>query len=398
MLTNKQIALKLISAYLSVNELSMSVERARSKFDSLSVNNDVASGSPSSSDPEVFQKDFMGKDESSMKDIEEWLRKADTQKDNIENFALDLNNHLKDKTYLVGNSATAADITAFAHVNSFMANASDETRANLNYFTRWFNLIQNIIPIDSIQAVGFNIVEINKNIKPQISNSKSDNSKELDKKSEVVSSNSAGSAQGVNEGKKDKQAKKEKKEKKPAAPKEIVPTVPSMIDLRVGRIVKVEKHPDADSLYVEQIDVGEAEPRTVVSGLVKYYTLEEMQNRLVIAVCNLKPAAMRGIKSYAMVLCASHTESGDAAPSKVEFIEPPTGSNPGDRASFDGFQNQEPEPLLNPKKKIWETIQPGFITSNDLEAGWTDASNEFHKLLVNGNACKSKSIAKGSMK
>lgn len=36
-------------------------------------------------------------------------------------------------------------------------------------------------------------------------------------------------------------------------------------------------HPDADSLYVEEIDVGEAQPRTVVSGLVKHIPLEEMQ-------------------------------------------------------------------------------------------------------------------------
>jgi tRNA-binding EMAP/Myf-like protein len=34
-------------------------------------------------------------------------------------------------------------------------------------------------------------------------------------------------------------------------------------DLRVGKIVAVEKHPDADSLYVEQIDIGEEKPRTV---------------------------------------------------------------------------------------------------------------------------------------
>ncbi len=46
----------------------------------------------------------------------------------------------------------------------------------------------------------------------------------------------------------------------------------------MGRIVSCERHPDADSLYVEQIDVGEAEgPRTIVSGLVKYVPLEEMQ-------------------------------------------------------------------------------------------------------------------------
>jgi len=45
----------------------------------------------------------------------------------------------------------------------------------------------------------------------------------------------------------------------------------------VGLIRKAEKHPDADSLYVEEIDVGEGAPRTVVSGLVKFIPLEEMQ-------------------------------------------------------------------------------------------------------------------------
>lgn len=51
----------------------------------------------------------------------------------------------------------------------------------------------------------------------------------------------------------------------------------SRLDIRVGLIKKVQKHPDADSLYVEEIDVGEESPRTVVSGLVKYIPLEEMQ-------------------------------------------------------------------------------------------------------------------------
>ncbi|PAV60137.1 hypothetical protein WR25_18500 [Diploscapter pachys] len=48
------------------------------------------------------------------------------------------------------------------------------------------------------------------------------------------------------------------------------------LDLRVGRIVKCEKHPDADSLYVEQIDLGEGKPRTVVSGLVKHVPLDQV--------------------------------------------------------------------------------------------------------------------------
>lgn len=65
------------------------------------------------------------------------------------------------------------------------------------------------------------------------------------------------------------------------------------------------QHPDADSLYVEKVDVGEAEPRTVVSGLVQFVPKEDLQDRLVVVLCNLKPQKMRGIESQGMLLCAS---------------------------------------------------------------------------------------------
>ena len=111
--------------------------------------------------------------------------------------------------------------------------------------------------------------------------------------------------------KKDKKTAKkaEKKEKKPE-PKDDAPN-PGMIDLRVGLIRKAEKHPDADSLYVSHIDVGEEKERIVCSGLVKYIPLEEMQNRAVVCVCNLKEVKMRGIMSKAMVLAASERVEGE---------------------------------------------------------------------------------------
>lgn len=62
--------------------------------------------------------------------------------------------------------------------------------------------------------------------------------------------------------------------------------------MRVGKIIDVQKHPDADSLYLEKIDCGEENPRTVVSGLVKFVPIEDMRERLVIVLCNLKPAKM----------------------------------------------------------------------------------------------------------
>ncbi|GFR70967.1 aminoacyl tRNA synthase complex interacting, partial [Elysia marginata] len=44
----------------------------------------------------------------------------------------------------------------------------------------------------------------------------------------------------------------------------------SRLDMRVGKIVDIEKHPDADSLYVEQVDLGEGRNRSICSGLVKH--------------------------------------------------------------------------------------------------------------------------------
>ncbi|KAA0188976.1 hypothetical protein HAZT_HAZT001504 [Hyalella azteca] len=154
--------------------------------------------------------------------------------------------------------------------------------------------------------------------------------------------------------KKEKAVKKEEGGGKKQAEDDL-PVDVRRLDFRVGRIVKAEKHPDAESLYVEQIDCGEEAPRTVVSGLVKFVPLEAMQDRLVVVLCNLKPAKMRGVTSQAMVMCAS-------TPEKVEILTPPAGSVPGDLVEFDGFPRQ-PDAVLNPKKKIFESCAPDLQTN-----------------------------------
>ncbi|KAF2129519.1 multisynthetase complex auxiliary component p43 [Dothidotthia symphoricarpi CBS 119687] len=180
--------------------------------------------------------------------------------------------------------------------------------------------------------------------------------------------------------------KKEKKEKQPkpqkAAPVE-KPLSPALIDLRVGHILKAETHPNADSLFVSTIACGDAPGtdntseyegqvvRTVCSGLNGLIPLADMQNRKIIAVCNLKPVTMRGVKSCAMVLAASPkvAEGEDSHKGPVELVNPPADSKAGDRVFFEGWEG-EPEAVLNPKKKVWEMIQPGFTTTDALEVGF----------------------------
>jgi methionyl-tRNA synthetase len=48
------------------------------------------------------------------------------------------------------------------------------------------------------------------------------------------------------------------------------------LDLRVGKILEAELHPDADKLYVIKVDIGEETPRTIVSGLRDHYELEAL--------------------------------------------------------------------------------------------------------------------------
>jgi aminoacyl tRNA synthase complex-interacting multifunctional protein 1 len=50
-----------------------------------------------------------------------------------------------------------------------------------------------------------------------------------------------------------------------------------LLDIRVGRVLKAWRHPEADTLYVEEVDVGEEEPRTICSGLVNYLPIEQLQ-------------------------------------------------------------------------------------------------------------------------
>ncbi|KAK4852946.1 hypothetical protein QYF36_001397 [Acer negundo] len=159
------------------------------------------------------------------------------------------------------------------------------------------------------------------------------------------------------------------------------------LDIRVGKIIKAQKHPDADSLYVEEIDVGEGQPRTVVSGLVKYIPLEEMQERMVCVLCNLKPAAMRGIKSHAMVLAASNADH-----TKVELVEPPKSAKIGKRVTFPEYQG-EADDVLNPKKKIWETVQVDLHTNTELVACYKDVP-----LTTSAGVCTVSSIQRGSIR
>ncbi|CCH47045.1 Methionyl-tRNA synthetase [Wickerhamomyces ciferrii] len=322
-----------------------------------------------------------------------------------------LNDNLRSKTYILGNQPSSVDAIVFTRTLPIASKWTSNDYASKRHILRWIDLIQNTlveVPQDSKIKIDFS-VEIPREEKKKEKKTDAKDAKADTKATPAPTAESSGKKEKKQKGGKPdeetlkklkeeaQKAKKEKKAKAAAeqaekAKAEAAPPTPSLIDLRIGYIQKAIKHPDADSLYVSTIDAGDEEgPRTVCSGLVKHFPLEALQGRYVVLVANLKPVTMRGIKSTAMVLCGSDDEH-------VEFVDPPQGVKPGDKVFFEGF-NGTPEKVLNPKKKIWEAIQPSFSTNEALEVIYKQEGKPDAKLTNNeGQSFKVKSIANANVR
>ena len=91
------------------------------------------------------------------------------------------------------------------------------------------------------------------------------------------------------------------------------------VALRVGTIVAAEKVEKADKLLKFSVQIG-SETRTIVSGIAKFYTPEEMVGKNVVVVFNLKPAKLRGIESQGMLLCAC--EQDENGQERIVLVTP----------------------------------------------------------------------------
>ena len=76
------------------------------------------------------------------------------------------------------------------------------------------------------------------------------------------------------------------------------------VQLRTGKVLSADKHPNADRLLVLSVDVGEENPRTIVAGIANRYAPEDLVDQSVVCVVNLKPAKLRGVVSEGMLLAA----------------------------------------------------------------------------------------------
>lgn len=110
----------------------------------------------------------------------------------------------------------------------------------------------------------------------------------------------------------EKENKETKKEEKKEVKKEAITFEDfNKLELKLGEIIACEKHPKADRLLVETIDLGNGDVRQVVSGIAAHYEPSELIGRKVVVVTNLKPAKLRGVESQGMILCAADDKDLD---------------------------------------------------------------------------------------
>ena len=123
--------------------------------------------------------------------------------------------------------------------------------------------------------------------------------------------------------------KAEKKQEKNAGKKHAEPEYPEEIaiddffrsKLQVARVVACEKVEKSQKLLKFTLSLGKDGERTVVSGIAKYYTPEELVGRQVVVITNLKPARLAGIESQGMILSAVDAQDNLRLVSVQEGVE-----------------------------------------------------------------------------
>mmetsp|Transcript_9696 Transcript_9696/g.29473 ORF Transcript_9696/g.29473 Transcript_9696/m.29473 type:complete len:336 (-) Transcript_9696:935-1942(-) len=325
-------------------------------------------------------------------EVKRWL---DAPSDDADALLAEVNKALALRVFLAGEKLSVADVSVYEKLHKKMSDPgwTDEKRVSLANAWRWFDLVQHL----SESNRDLPVVEFNRDVGPEaiakgekLVQSASAKGKGQPDGTDADAARAAKAAakKAAKDAKKaaKKEAKKEAPPAEPQAKKEETLSV-TRLDIRVGNIVKAENHPDADSLYVEQIDVGETEPRTVCSGLRKYFPTSDTLLGPCVVLCNLKPVKMRGIVSQAMVLCATSTD-GDT----VELVQPPEGVSAGMRVTFEG-ESGEPDAQLNPKKQIFEKIAPDLKTNDECVAIWRGVP-----FMTEQGPCKVKSVKGGGIK
>ncbi|KAG5558144.1 hypothetical protein RHGRI_008162 [Rhododendron griersonianum] len=355
-------------------------------------------------DPKFFDGDVLQSDIKSLceninmarqSEVMKWIEFAENC--NVDSEAClralnELNECLVSKSVLVGGGLTPseADVFVFSAIYTTVKGLSDSERNSLPHLLRWMDYIQNTEDFgETFEQI---LVEKAKFDPPRVKEDANAKKTAQGKKDEVSVERGSSSIKpgdvllwslktSKEKVRGDSQALAEKKKlpgkvadekdknigiagtEKKNLPEKVADEKDkdisvSLLKIQVGLIRKAGKHPSADSLLVEEIDTGDAKLRQVVSGLAKYCNPDDLTNRRVVLITNVKPGKLRDVMSEGLVLCASNEDH-----TVVEPITPPEGAKVGECVSFSGHEGK-PEEVLNPKKKQLEKITPHLFTDD----------------------------------
>jgi methionyl-tRNA synthetase len=147
------------------------------------------------------------------------------------------------------------------------------------------------------------------------------------------------------------------------------------VRLKVAKILEAAEHPEADKLFVLQIDIGKK--KQLVAGLRGHYTAEELVGKHIVIVDNLKYAKLRGIESQGMLLAGEDKKN-------VGLVVPEH-SKPGDDVYVEGIAYDETKQItvdqffkapLTVKdgkayygEKLLQTAEEDFLKVDKVEKG-----------------------------
>lgn len=157
------------------------------------------------------------------------------------------------------------------------------------------------------------------------------------------------------------------------------------IALITAKIVKIERHPDAEKLYIETLDDGSGTERIILSGLVPYLTEEELLGKNIIIADNLKPRKMRGIESKGMLLAGDYVSSDGKE--SVEVLDS-SWAKPGTPVILEG---------ADPNFKKPEFIDADTFFSAPMKIVDHIVTINGKKLLIDGKPIETKFVKHGEV-
>merc|ERR1712110_115657 len=282
-----------------------------------------------------------GSEPAEQKLVSEWAAKESTLKD--------LNQHLNLRVFIGdGLCPTIADVKQFALHREAISKQKPNQRNEFPNATRWFNHLQSLFE-PHLERVPIKLVYT------------------PPKKEEKPAAD-----------KKEKKANPQQQRRQ--APVKV--TGIGRLQMKVGRITSISVHESVPSLYVEQIDLGEDAPRTVVSKLAEKVPIEQMKNRLVVVGANLQPAELQGVVSQGLVFCASIGEN-------VEVLTPPEGATVGEEITIEGVPTDFSEEV---NSKVFSRAIKGLITNDQCVACYKEAPLQTSKGPVTVSSLKGAEI------